>query len=571
MRIKNNHIAMFGQMQNRVFAWLCLFLLLTACQHDLFFTAEEEKTEDLFSEVEEGSSSLCFTRAAANDGDVLNRVKTLRILIFDAVTGQLVRYSGVNGITVNNERFPANGYFDVNEDILINLITAPGNRHIYFVANEDSDPQLASALVSNTLTRTELLGLAAYHNPSVIIDGQTPFLMTGSILGMTINPYSHNDLLVELTRSYSKVEINFRVDDAIAGLPVDALLPSSVVGSHPRKQTYYYTLGLAPAFVTIDEISIQAPQRYKLWSSDAYPVQGFNMNSMQPAGNSISGDWIFGIRQYSTSNDSWQPLVIENYSLSYSYDTVLQCTASFYIPEYIAQDPLNEQDALKISFKVKRISFEEPSFPQGVNVQGSYASGSTASAIVTPEYLISPRTYTTALYTQYAGQENVTYSIPRNHEYIVNASLESWEDDAIKVKAGVQQWNQEYIDLEMAPVSYDWGYWLNASSMTPFGTPPGEQHSGTVSYNNPLYFGLRLSGAIGKSWRVSLSEAYSFGFTEDSQTSGIISRDATGTYIKFGVKALYPYNPNQALQTEIRVLVDNVIVNQGRYKLEQIE
>ena len=204
-------------------------------------------------------------------------------------------------------------------------------------------------------------------------------------------------------------------------------------------------------------------------------------------------------------------------------------------------------------------------------MQGSYASGSTASAIVTPEYLISPRTYTTALYTQYAGQENVTYSIPRNHEYIVNASLESWEDDAIKVKAGVQQWNQEYIDLEMAPVSYDWGYWLNASSMTPFGTPPGEQHSGTVSYNNPLYFGLRLSGAIGKSWRVSLSEAYSFGFTEDSQTSGIISRDATGTYIKFGVKALYPYNPNQALQTEIRVLVDNVIVNQGRYKLEQIE
>lgn len=105
----------------------------------------------------------------------MNRVKTLRILIFDAVTGQLVRYSGVNGITVNNERFPANGYFDVNEDILINLITAPGNRHIYFVANEDSDPQLASALVSNTLTRTELLGLAAYHNPSVIIDGQTPF------------------------------------------------------------------------------------------------------------------------------------------------------------------------------------------------------------------------------------------------------------------------------------------------------------------------------------------------------------------------------------------------------------
>jgi hypothetical protein len=79
----------------------------------------------------------------------LNRVKTLRILIFDAVTGQLVRYSSVDGIKINNERFPATGDF-AEEDILINLNTAPGSRHIYFVANEDSDPQLASEISSNS-------------------------------------------------------------------------------------------------------------------------------------------------------------------------------------------------------------------------------------------------------------------------------------------------------------------------------------------------------------------------------------------------------------------------------------
>lgn len=557
-------------MQKKALVCVCLLLLFSACQRELYTNYEQEMQEGTLGEVEEGSSSLCFTRAAANDGDVLNRVKTLRILIFDAVTGQLVRYSSVDGIKINNERFPATGDF-AEEDILINLNTAPGSRHIYFVANEDSDPQLASEISSNSLTRTQLLGLSANFNPAVINDGLTPFLMTGKILGMTLNPYSHNDLLVELTRSYSKVQLNFTVDDAVARMPVDAVLPSSVVGSHPRKQTYYYTLGSAPAFITIDEISIQAPQHYYLWNSTAYPVQDFDLSSMQPDGNTVSGDWIYGIRQYCTNNNSWQPLVVQNYSITYSYDTVLRCTASFYIPEYIAQDPLNEQDALKISFKVKRISFEEPAYPPGLNVQGSYASGSLASAITTPDYLISPRTYTTALYTQYAGQESVTYSIPRNHEYIVNASLESWEDDAIKVKAGVQQWNQEYIDLEMAPVSYDWGYWLNESSIIPFGTPPGEQPGGTVSYNNPLYFGLRLSGAIGKTWRVSLTDAQSFGFTEDSQTTGVISRDATGSYFKFGVKALFPYNPGQALQTQIRVLVDNVIVNQGRYNLEQTE
>lgn len=560
----------YGQMQLRALVCVCLFLLFSACQHELFTNHEQDIQDGPLGEVEEGSSNLTFTRAAANDGDVLNRVKTLRILIFDAVTGQLVRYSSVDGIKINNERFPATGDF-AEENILINLNTAPGNRHIYFVANEDSDPQLASVISSNSLTRTQLLGLAANFNPAVINDGQTPFLMTGKILGMNLSPYSQNDLLVELTRTYSKVQINFIVDNAIAALPVDAVMPSAVVGSSPRKQTYYYTLGSAPAFVTIDEIAVQAPQKYYLWNNTAYPVQEYGLSSMQPAGSTISGDWIYGIRQYCTNNNSWQPLVVQNYSLAYSYDTVMRCTASFYIPEYIAQDPTIEQNALKISFKVKRISFEEPAYPPGLNVQGSYTSGSVASAIVAPDYLISPRTFTTALYTQYAGQESVTYSIPRNHEYIVNASLGSWEDDAIKVKAGVQQWNQEYVDLEMAPVSYDWGYWLNESSIISFGTPAGELPGGTVSYNNPLYFGLRLSGAIGKTWRVSLTDALSFGFTEDSQTSGVISRDATGTYFKFGVKALFPYNPAQALQTQIRVLVDNVIVNQGRYNLEQTE
>lgn len=565
---QNKHRNAYGLMHKNALVFLCLFLLLTACQYELFTDYEPKIQEGTIGEVEEGSSSLVFTRAAANDGNMLNRVKTLRILIFDAVTGQLVRYSDVDGIKVNNQRFPESGSFSDEQDIELILNTAPGTRNIYFVANEDSDPQLATALNSNTLTRSVFLGLTATYNPNVIVDGQTPFLMTGQVLGLTIKPYTTSDLLVELIRTYSKVSVNFIVDDAILQPVVNAASPSAVVTS-PSRRTYYYTKGSAPAFITIDEISLQVPQKYYLINNEVHANQSFDYSTYEPSTTSISGSWIFGRRQYRSKN-SWNTAT--PYSLSFSFDTVLHCTATFYIPEYQAQNPNNEQDALILSFKLSRLSYEEPSYPSGATVYSNYASsGRTAYTMDAPQTLSSTRTYTTPLYTQYSGQESASYTIPRNHEYIVNASLGSWTADALKVKAGVQHWNQESIDIEMAPVNYDWGYWLDEFTVNAFGTPQGEQHSGTVRYGSPLYFGLKMVGPIGKPWRVTLSDGFSFQFTDDSQTAGTTTRDGGTTYIKFGVMPVFPYESTLLRNTEIRVLVDDVIVESGKYRLTQVE
>ncbi|KIO43161.1 MULTISPECIES: fimbrial protein [Sanguibacteroides] len=499
-----------------IFFYFGLFLMFS-CQDS--FPAREE--ENIAPETKRSTVSFSLSNPNTNISatNVDNRVKTVRVLIFDP-DGSISRYNNslTNTSIPNNQRFPVSGYYPSDRtSITIETETTPGKHNIYLVANEDSETGLAARLAGVT-TEQQLLDLKITYTTLFTPSETTPFLMTANLLNQAIKPYSRNEINISLVRTLSRVTVNLNQ------LPPAVFTNATSWWSDPT--------GIASCYI-IDAFNISSPPDYSLISKSNPRILG----TTTPV-----------IHKTSTT-DSWTSYInlINTRKISITHDR--SATTVFYIPENLPENPYDLNEGLPLHFKVIQRQLT------GTNSSPYYTETSES------------HTYSTILEYQKTPGDIISYAIPRNSSLTVNAEIRNWTPENIYVKTEIRPWNKDTVTEEFGPTEYEWGTWIDDITI---GTLPAAIE---LRESEATRIGIRLRHPIGRRWHVSLSNGYDFEFTPESVTSGEVPHSGTNPpFLKFSVRPTRPYNsgtdPNH--ETKVYITVDNKRVPGAVITIRQI-